>query len=353
MNYRKESLLLGLIPPEDHSLLCGCGECKSNAPSLVELELSASQHPYKPFREMQFKFFDALINLVTQYEEEALEIFELPKIETVRQSVITGNSDAKGKFKITASQTREYKEMLSDWQHDLTADATLIKQDEEEDEQTAVMNWYLLLAFTIGLKRVKSQTIRNAPDDLKDLLANIDIAPELNNLYLQNIRKDALKRVKIKIADNQRDFVLKKLRQMSTEGRNPLYTARQLHKQFEGNAWYWNRLARSESALALGASFDSWAKAARATHEKWSAGGSRPCPICVGLDGNIWRIGEGPHPVTNTHPHCACERIAQYNIPQNQVNPAWRRATPYDQPYDFVRNDSGNLTVPKLGSLLN
>jgi len=51
--------------------------------------------------------------------------------------------------------------------------------------------------------------------------------------------------------------------------------------------------------------------------------------------------------------NCACERIALYNVPPQQVNPSWNRPTPYDQPYSFVRNDSGALTVPELGDLLN
>ena len=349
---RKESLQIGLEPPEEHKLFCGCAECKADSPSLTELSLSSSQHPYKPMRDLQKSFFNALIDLVTKYEEEALDIFELPGIERVREAVITGNTDHAGIFTLSRSQRKQYKNMLSEWQYDLIADKALNKQDAQEDEQSAVYNWHLLLAFTIGLKRVKSQALRNIPEDLRALVENIDIAPDINNTYLQAIKKDGLKRIKTKLSQKQRDFVLEQLQQMAKEGRNPLYVARKMHKQFEGNAWYWNRLARSESALALNASYDSWSRAANVKYDVWSTGGSNPCPICLALEGQMWLNGEGPRPVDATHPHCMCERTAQW-ISQGRIpNPPWRRPSPYDNPYQIIRDENGLLTVPELQGLL-
>ena len=349
--FRKESIILGLEPPGEHAIFCGCGHCKSDSPTLAELSLASSAHPWKEVRELQADFFNATIDLVSKYEQQALDIFGMPKIETVREAAITGDTDYAGTFTITPQQSGRYRKMLSEWQYELIADKELLKQDEQEDEQSAVYNWYMLQAFVIGLNRTKKQALLNIPADLKPYIEAINIVPDANNRYLQAVKRDGLKRIKIKLSKTQKDYVLSQLRIMAREGHNPLYAARWMHREFEGNAWYWNRLARSESVLALNSSYDDWSDQAHVLYDVWSTGGSNPCPVCLSLDGQMWKRGEGPEPVGSTHPHCCCTRVAQWIAQGRRVNPAWSRESPYESPYQFVRDENGNLTIPELDEL--
>jgi len=197
---RKESLLLGLEPPVDHALTCGCSHCKADSPTLAELELQASQHPSKKVRDLQARFFNAMIDLVSVYEQEALSIFKMPDIETVREAYITGDTEYPGTFSISAQQAQRYRKMLSEWQYDLIADEDLLKQDTKEDEQSAVYNWYMLQLFAVGLVRNRKRGLQNVPDDLRSLVEAITILPDAKNEYLMAVKRDGMKRVKTKLA---------------------------------------------------------------------------------------------------------------------------------------------------------
>jgi hypothetical protein len=348
---RTESLTLGLEPPEHEH--CGCTK-ELQAPTLVELDLASRKHRWPEMRKLEVDFFNALIDCVTWYEQEALNIFGLPNLEQVREAVISGDEGDAGKFEITSAQVKKYKAMLSDWQYELIADRQL-KQDETEDEQEAIYNYYLLTAFAIGLKRSRKQILAAAPEGIAPYLENIAIQPDYRNAYLQAIRRDGMNRVKTKLALSYRDGVLSWLRIMAREGHNPLYIAKWLHREYEGAAWYWNRLARSESVLAINASYDSWADAAGVLYDMWSAAGDA-CEICAAFDGQMWQRGDGPEPVLSTHPHCRCVRVAQWITEGRRINPQWTRESPYDSPYQFlhdedgrlIRDDRGNRIIPEL-----
>jgi len=346
LKHRNESIMLGLEPPHEHSLLCGCVDHKqaSDTPTLMELDLAAREHRWPEMRNLEVDFFNAFMDQVTEHEEKAIEIFKLPQIEIIRESIITGDQEYPGQFEISTNQTREYKKILSQWQEQLIGNTELKKQIEEDE---SIYPYYMLSAYSIGIKNTKRQALRNAPQDLKPILEAIEIPPDANNLYLKGVKSEGLKRIKTKLADDYRDGVLSWLRIMAREGRNPLYVARWLHREYEGKAWYWNRLARSESVLALNASYDSWSEAARVPYDMWSAAADA-CPICTQFDGKLWRRGEGPYPVQDSHPHCRCLRIAQYQTQGRRVQERWTRSTPYDQPYNIDRETG---TIPELEDL--
>jgi len=122
---------------------------------------------------------------------------------------------------------------------------------------------------------------------------------------------------------------------MSYNGRWPIEVGRKLHDIIgEGAAWYWQRIARSEATLAAGLAFDKMAAENGTNFEEWSAG-TGCCIICAWLDGKVWRRGEGPHPVSDTHPHCMCARIATYarGGTHGRLEPRYDRPSPYDQPW--------------------
>ena len=216
--YRRESLILGLEMP------CDCGCKQVNEPTLVDLQFANREHRWAEMRKLERDFFAALIDTVTWYEQEALEIFGLPKIDVVRESFLR-DIDSRGTVSITSDQAARYREMLSRWQLELIGDKKLMaKQNEDEDE--AIYQYYMLTAFAIGLKRHKRTILRNAPAELAAYLERMDIVPDIDNLYLQGVIKKGLTRVKTKLALDYRDEVLTGLRRMAREGLNPLEIGR-------------------------------------------------------------------------------------------------------------------------------
>jgi len=344
-NYRTASLILGLEPPID--IICPlCGknhDHKVDSPSLVELQLQASVSKDKNIRKMQIEYFNALIDRVTLYEQYALETFKLPKIDFVREAIINDITEYPGTVEITTSMEKEFDEHLRDWQYDLVADREFAKQDQDEDEQEAIYNYYALLFFTYALERARKRGILTAPKDLINFVENVRPLPNAQNAYLRAVKKNGLKRIKIKIKNKR--GVKKILKQMAKEGKNPLEIGRMLHKKFEGEAWYWNRLARSESALAMNVARDEWARQAGVLYYRWVTGGSNPCPICLALHGQMWKAFEAPYPVSDTHPNCACDHEHLWIAQGQRINPKWERQSPYDLPYQIDRE---NNTIPEL-----
>jgi len=59
---------------------------------------------------------------------------------------------------------------------------------------------------------------------------------------------------------------------------------------------------------------------------------SATCVICGGLDGNKFRVGEGPIPIDSTHPVCRCKRIPQLKsakelgLKESDLTPLERRS---------------------------
>lgn len=343
--YRFECLTLGLETPLEHSINCGCKQLE--APTLVELDLASRKHRFHEMRKLEVDFFNGMMDLVTWYEDEALNIFNLPKIEVVRAAMLTGEDQYPGKVEITREQAAKYRDMLSRWQLELIGDKKILKSDDSEDVQSAVYNYNMFGAYAIGLDRTKKMALKNLPQDIAQFVDRINIPPDWNNKYLQAAIKDGTKRVKTKLAQDYRDGVLSWLRIMAREGHNPLYIARWLHNEYEGKAWYWNRLARSESALALNAGYDSWSNEANVLYDEWSAAGDA-CLICAAFNGQVWKRGEGPEPVSATHPHCRCIRVPKWITEGKRVNPEWTRPSPYDVPYNIDRE---NNIIPELENM--
>jgi hypothetical protein len=131
--------------------------------------------------------------------------------------------------------------------------------------------------------------------------------------------------------------VIDELKRMSKNGKGPIAAGRALHDAVgEGNLWYWMRITRSESALAINAGFNYTQEKYQVPYVRWNAGPGA-CEICqyFGRSGmNTWPQGSAPEPVTNSHCFCLCHLDSVYVILDGQTpRPAWGRETPYDQPY--------------------
>ena len=179
-------------------------------------------------------------------------------------------------------------------------------------DEMPIVPFHQFGAFGIGLDKTRGQ-VERASDSVSSLPPAL--VPSWDNAYLKKIRKDSLKRLKAKIGQDYKREIFETLKMGAEEGWHPLDIARRLHRRVgEGQMWYWNRLARSEVAIALDAAFVAEAKNDGVPFEKWSTTGN-PCPICAPLDGKIWRVGEGPRVVYDTHPHCLCVKYVYLDVP--------------------------------------
>lgn len=305
MKYESEyhilSIQQGLIPPEDQALkLCSCGHyhVKETA-STVELYLANRQHRWKEMRIVQKDFFMGMAKEVTQYEKDMLALLKLPDIETVRRSIVDNNIERTGKFNYTESMQAGVKRIFKEWEQTFIGGIEL-KQTEEE--RTSLLKWFVQLAYIIGFNETRKLIARILPLGLPENYLDNFIA-NMNNPYFINMLLAGATRIKTKIALDNLRLVQKTLLAMAADGSYPLDVGRFLHKKIgEGDLWYWMRIARSEAVLAANAAYNQMVKEVGTRYEKWSAAAGA-CPVCGNLNGQVWRTGDGPEPVSDTHPH--------------------------------------------------
>ena len=322
------------IPPDAEA--CGCGYdhsedwsvfgMKLESPSLFELDLSRRNHRWREVNRIMRSFFKAFADEVTRAEEKILEAAGLPSLEEVR-------SEAE-----KIPHIGSYGDLLSDWLMVKQVDPELLDRIDEifnlwvenligsgvlpdRLDDLPAYHYHTLNAFATGLQKTLEQ-IEEHRDDA--VLAPLDYG----NPYLAKFTQEGMARIKTKLAQQYRPLVEQILRAGIERGDNPLAIAREIHRRVgEGQLWYWQRLARSETAIALDAAFQSEASVNGVQYEKWSTS-ANPCPICAPLDGKIWRLGEGPRVVYDTHPHCLCVKYAFFEEP-SVVQPAATQSVPY------------------------
>jgi hypothetical protein len=374
---RVNSLTLGLIPPEltplnpplvrgeekggheccgyDHSHDYSVFIQKLDSPSLFELDLARRPHRWREVRELTNSFLKSCARAVTIFEANLLKVLELPNINEVRQSIIEsdkfpsseGRTLSKveglgvGAFahpgfatlshpsqegnstktindfleydkQVTPELEIEIDKLLNTWLRTMVGEKGNIGLND-----MPIYQYHILSGFSIGVDKTRAEIEKELPNPPPPVTVNLE------NLYVAKITDEGLKRIQTKIGKQYKKEILSILETAAEQGLNPLQTARNLHNAIgEGQMWYWNRIARSETALALDAAFVAESKNAGVPYEKWSTTGN-PCPICAPLDGKIWRVGEGPRVIYGTHPHCLCVKyifIGQPNVLQDAVD---------------------------------
>jgi len=326
---RLQSINLGL----DYKCPCGCTDLygwKADSPGLHELELAQRPHIVPAIGKIQKETFKAYMNQVTTHEVEWLKVLNLPSIEAVRRAELN-DDDGSGTWEYSGTMDAKLQQVFYDWREALVG----TKNAKGVDEISAVYPFYQLEAFAIGVDKTLQEALDSLPGALTgDALRAAKVEVSLQNPYLAAVNREGTKRITTELGRANVKKVLLALRRMAREGTSPIEVARWMRKiTGEGKAWYWLRLARSESVLAFDAAFEASIKQYSIPFEEWSAA-SNACPICTQFVGDVWPAGKGPHPVEDTHPSCRCRRIPKYVLPKDQVvrNP-WTRATPYDDPY--------------------
>lgn len=178
---------------------------------------------------------------------------------------------------------------------------------DEEIEYYGTYGQYLLHAFGYGTVRGNQVIREEFPDDAAE--RNIVIA-NYNHPYVQELLRNGMERVVTKAKDKEAD-VINIMTEHAAVGDNPVEWARDLEnklkKTISGERWYWERLARSESAMAIDRAEMAEYEAEGFYYCEWDAAPDA-CHICLSLDGQMWPLEEAPRVVEDTHPHCRCRK---------------------------------------------
>jgi hypothetical protein len=155
-----------------------------------------------------------------------------------------------------------------------------------------------------------------------------------DNPFLRNISKANKKTIKTSLARTHWDKVVDSLELITEQQMSPQRAAAQLHRLIgEGNSWYWRMQIRSQAALVYNEAFREGSVRWGYEQYEWDAA-SNACEICAWMDGKVWKIGEGPEPVTDTHPHCGCMQRSVWVVEEGmRLQKPYDRESPYERSF--------------------
>ena len=179
--------------------------------------------------------------------------------------------------------------------------------ETEEVEAYGAYGQYLLNAFGYGTIRANKVIREEFPDDAA---RNNVVTPDYAHPYVQELLRNGMELVTTKAKEKEAE-VINIMSEHAVVGDNPTQWARDLEnklkKSISGERWYWERLARSESAMAIDRAEMAEYEAEGFYYCEWSAAPDA-CHICQSLDGQMWPLDEAPRVVEDTHPHCRCRK---------------------------------------------
>ena len=305
---RKLSLAMGL----DYKCPCGCNDIygwNPNSPGLKEVQLAQRPHTVRAMTKLQKEYFKQLMDKVTEYETALLKALSLPKIETVRRAEID-DDDGRGRWEYDGTMSGSVERIFFEWREDLIGTKAASKTVEPI---SAVYPFNQLLAFGIGAEKTLQEALEALPGYLtEEQIEAARIQVMLENRYLDAVNKAGATRIRAELGKSKVKEIMMALRRMARNGASSLEVGRWMHKiAGEGKAWYWLRMARSESSLAFDAAFEASIGPYQIPWEQWSASATA-CPICMQFAGGVWQAGKGPNPTSDTHPNCLVGSIKTY-----------------------------------------
>ena len=156
------------------------------------------------------------------------------------------------------------------------------------------VNWFYGQSVSLGF--IRAAEMLGQPQALLSILKNSLIYDKLREAGFEMVRESATRAIIDKIIPEMRAYVL--------AGANPVSAARRLEQLFGAANSNWERLARSEMALAAElAKKEEW-KAWKVKMTEFSPAPDA-CPLCFSLAGE-YDIDDCPVPVQDTHPRCRC-----------------------------------------------
>ncbi|MEW8956691.1 hypothetical protein [Clostridium sp.] len=268
---------------------CSCSISKSpfNAPPEDPIQLQIEQDTLKGY-----------MKCVNRLEKKVLDL--IPALEE-------SNKD-KSKSYIKTKDLPEFiedkiKEAIKDFVIEMIGQGS----GDEDIEGYGTYGQYLLHAFGYGTIRGNEVIREEFPEDASE---RNEVVANYRHPYVQELLRNGMELVNTKAKDKEAQ-VINIMAEHAAVGDNPTEWARDLEyrlkRSISGERWYWERLARSESAMAIDRAEMAEYEAEGFYHCEWDAAPDA-CHICLSLDGQMWEIEEAPKVVEDTHPHCRCRK---------------------------------------------
>jgi hypothetical protein len=269
-------------------------------------------------REIQKTLFNEMMDLVTENEIRILRIFDLPGIDVARGKEIPEQTFDMSIGDINNRLDR-VRVILRRWLNDLTRGSN----------SPYVFN--MRSAFALGLTETQKLI-----DKAKS------IVNPLESEYYQQLIMEGLERISADLTIEHLNEIYQILVEGKAQLKSTAQVARDLHRHIgEGASWHWLRLAKSECVIASARAYDAQSDANGIEFDEWSAAPGA-CDICDALDGEVWRRGQGPSPVSDTHPHCGCVRIPLFFY-DGETQRRWDRSSPYESGEGWNQDRVDNL----------
>ncbi len=131
---------------------------------------------------------------------------------------------------------------------------------------------------------------------------------QLRQVVRQRMAEQGLELVRSGIARTFRERIVAALAAGEFDGQNPLNVARELRRRFDAGDYNWERLARSEIAMAQSdGKLDLYREQGVTEVDYETADDARVSRICREIEAaGPYPIGEAPVPVRDSHPNCRC-----------------------------------------------
>jgi SPP1 gp7 family putative phage head morphogenesis protein len=148
--------------------------------------------------------------------------------------------------------------------------------------------------------------VANASAEIGD--AATDVVASVRQAYRDSLRVRGLELVRDGTVRTYREAIVDRLVSGEFDGKNPRDVARALSRQFDAGEYNWERLARSEIAMAQVDGKRAEYEAAGITRVDYvNANDGKVSTICRGLAaGGPYALAKAPVPVRDSHPECRC-----------------------------------------------
>jgi len=272
---------------------CSCNINKSpfNLPPEDPIQLQIEQDTLKGY-----------MKCVNRLEKRVLEL--IPILEESSEENGEGNSKS---YNIVKGLPPIIEDRIKDAVKDFVIEMIGRGSGDETIEYYGTYGQYLLHAFGYGTMRGNQVIREEFPDDAAE---RNEIIANYNHPYVQELLRNGMELVKTKAKDKEAQ-VINIMAEHAAVGDNPVEWARDLEyrlkKSISGERWYWERLARSESAMAIDRAEMAEYEAEGFFYCEWDAAPDA-CHICLSLDGQMWSLEDAPKVVEDTHPHCRCRK---------------------------------------------
>lgn len=164
-------------------------------------------------------------------------------------------------------------------------------------DPNSAVRWAYSQAYSLGLIQAVKLIGESRP--ILDIIKNKEVFDELAKNGFQLVTDNATKAIV--------DEIIPAMEALMTNGENPVNVASELNTLFGDQNSDWERLARSEMAIAAEtAKIDEW-QAWDVQKVEFSPAPDA-CALCFSVAGD-YEIGSAPVPVRDTHPRCRCTII--------------------------------------------